>query len=69
VAARLGAHTLLHLDEVPVCSPGVRGSAGHFAVAEMIGGGAAVLRRTVELGGRLVVEARRFVQFQTLTSR
>jgi len=58
VTARLGTHTLLHLDEVPVCSPGVRGSAGHFVVAEMVGGSAAVLRCAVELGGRLVVETR-----------
>jgi hypothetical protein len=69
VAARLGVHTLLHLDQVPVCSPGVCGSARHFAIAEVVGRSAAMLRCTVELGRRLVVQARSFVQFQTLTSR
>jgi hypothetical protein len=73
VLARLRAKTIVGFEHVSPRGPRMRCSARHLAVPQMSGRGATVLRREVELCGRLVVESRgrleRLAQFQTLTSR
>jgi hypothetical protein len=62
VRARLLVEVLLGVEQMTARGPGVCGTAGDLAVAEMLCGDPSVARCEVQLRGCIVVEPRRSLE-------